>query len=185
MGITYFKRYRMEYDLGEALIETPPLPDRYRLLPWRENLVERHADAKYLSFREEIDANVFPCLGDRDGCLRLMRDISRRAGFVPEATWLLIDTSANKARNACGTIQGITDQLGNGSIQNLGIAPAHRSFGLGTILLAASLAGFKQAGVSRVTLEVTAQNQRALRLYERIGFRSIRTVYKAAEVAHV
>ena len=31
-----------------------------------------HAEVKYKSFREELDSNVFPCLGDREGCRRLM-----------------------------------------------------------------------------------------------------------------
>ena len=49
--------------------------------------MEAHADVKYLSFRTEIDANVFPCLGDCDGCLRLMHEIRQKPGFLPEATW--------------------------------------------------------------------------------------------------
>ena len=44
-----------------------------------------------------------------------------------------------------------------------------------------SLAGFKSAGVERVFLEVTAQNDSAVRLYQRIGFHSVKTVYKAIE----
>ena len=47
-----------------------------------------------------------------------------------------------------------------------------------------SLEGFREAGVFRVTLEVTAKNQDAQRLYERLGFRRLRTVYKTAEVAY-
>ena len=46
--------------------------------------------AKYLSFHSEIDANVFPCLGEYDGCVRLMQEISRKDGFLPEATWLVV-----------------------------------------------------------------------------------------------
>ena len=185
MGITYFKRYRMEYDLGRDLFEAPPLPPNYKMIGWDERLIERHAETKYQSFRQEIDANVFPCLGERDGCIRLMNDISRRNGFVPNATWLLIDlTSDSKHRNGCGTIQGIIDSKGNGSIQNLGIIPAHRNLGLGTILLKFALQGFKEDQIERATLEVTAQNQRAYRLYQRLGFRTVRTVYKAAEVAY-
>ena len=44
---------------------------------------------KFSSFCYEIDANVFPCLGNREGCYRLMREIARRDGFLPNATWLL------------------------------------------------------------------------------------------------
>ena len=185
MGITYFKRYRMEYDLRQPLFDAPLLPQHYMMLQWDECLIERHAETKYQSFRQEIDANVFPCLGERDGCIRLMNDISRRNGFVPKATWLLIDSlSESKYRNGCGTIQGIIDSKGSGSIQNLGIIPEHRNLGLGTILLKYALQGFKEDHIEVATLEVTAQNQRAYRLYQRLGFKTVRTVYKAAEVAY-
>jgi ribosomal protein S18 acetylase RimI-like enzyme len=44
--------------------------------------------------------------------------------------------------------------------------------------------GFRDAGIRRVYLEVTAQNTGAVRLYQRLGFRLIKTVYKAADVAY-
>lgn len=190
MAITYFKRYRMEFDLTRQL---PPydLPAGYAFLPWDEQLVEAHAETKYHCFRQEIDANVFPCLGDRDGCRRLMNEISRREGFIEGATWLLYYVPATPPEGAaaagtefCGTIQGIADAEEFGSIQNLGVTPGHRGRGLGTGLLFQALRGFRQAGLQRATLEVTAQNVGAVRLYQRLGFRNVKTVYKASEVAY-
>jgi ribosomal protein S18 acetylase RimI-like enzyme len=182
MGITYFKRYRMDYELSRGLFEIPKLPHGYEICAWNDDLVADHAEAKFQSFRYEIDANVFPCLGEREGCLRLMNDISTRRGFVPQATWLI---GCYKRRQfvPCATIQGIVDFDGVGSIQNVGVAPEHRGFGLGKMLLYQSLLGFQTQKTKRVTLEVTAQNFTALKLYEQIGFRTVRTVYKAVEVA--
>jgi len=155
-----------------------------------------------VSFRSEIDANVFPCLGELDGCRRLMREIIRKPGFLGGTTWLLTYGRGEKRGQSpfvrstlravpangdcprfspCGTVQGIRDVSGLGSIQNLGIAPEHRNAGLGTALLLHSLQGFRKAGVTRVYLEVTAQNEGALRLYRRLGFVTIKTVYKAVE----
>lgn len=185
MGLTYFKRYRMERTLKDGLFPVPALPRGYSLISWDERLIEAHAEAKYESFRFEIDANVFPCLGDRDGCLRLMREISRRDGFCPDATWLIVWRAADQdGLEYCGTIQGITDNDGYGAVQNLGITPSHRGRGLGTVLLHEALVGFRQTGRGRAYLEVTAQNLGAIRLYERLGFRRVRTVYKAADVAY-
>ena len=180
MGLTYFKRFRMEIDLGRQLPE-PVAPPGYRLIPWDSALMVAHAEAKYLSFRTEIDANVFPCLGDLAGCRRLMREIVRKPGFLPETTWLLSYRHGSRRPEYCGTVQGIRDVSGLGAIQNLGIAPAHRNAGLGSILLYYSLQGFRRAGLGRVFLEVTAQNQGAIRLYHRLGFETIKTVYKAVE----
>ena len=185
MALTYFKRYRMEFDLAGEPVELPVFPAGYRCLPWRDSLLDAHAEAKFNSFRFELDANVFPCLGERDGCRRLMNDIAGRDGFVPEATWLLAYQPLGTSRpDFCGTIQGLADGNGFGSIQNIGIVASHRGKGLGTCLLALSLAGFQRAGLRRAYLEVTAQNTGAIRLYHRVGFRTTKTVYKAAEVAY-
>ncbi len=180
LGLTYFKRYRMEIDLEQDL-PAPEVALGYRLVPWRSDLLSAHAEAKYLSFRNGIDANVFPCLGEHDGCQRLMREISLKDGFLPGTTWLIATDGFDQPLEYCGTIQGIRDRSGLGAIQNLGTTPEHRGQGLGRALMLAALAGFRAAGLRRAYLEVTAQNDSAIRLYRRIGFHKSRTVYKAVE----
>jgi mycothiol synthase len=143
-------------------------------LPWHDGLLREHADALYASFHETVDAVVFPSLGDRSGCYFLMTEISRKAGFLPAATWLLTGPSGH-----CGTVQGVREAGGVGAVQNLGIAPGWRNRGLGSVLLAQALEGFRRAGLKRALLEVTAQNEGAIRLYRRLGFRRRKTVYKA------
>jgi len=186
MAVIYFKRYRMEIDLAAAAVDLPPVPPGFDLLPWTDTLLPLHAQVKYRCFRQELDANVFPSLGDRDGCRRLMNDISHRTGFLPQATWLLQYWPAEQRKpELCGTVQGVLDESnGQGAIQNLGVVPSHRGHGLGSILMSRALAGFVAAGLGRAYLEVTAQNVGAVRLYERLGFRRVKTVYKAAEVAY-
>jgi ribosomal protein S18 acetylase RimI-like enzyme len=185
MGLTYFKRFLMEIDVSGSLFHAGTLPSGYHLVAWDDSLLEAHAQVKYRCFHAEIDAHIFPSLGHPDGCLRLMRDITQGDGFLCGATWLL--AYANPDRNQldyCGTIQGVRCSEQTGSVQNFGVVPEHRGRGLGTMLLQKSLEGFRAAGVFRVTLEVTAKNQDAQRLYQRLGFRRLRTVYKTAEVAY-
>jgi len=185
MGLTYVKRFRMERDLFERPAREPVLPEGYRWLAWDDSLLAAHAEAKYQSFRGEIDANVFPCLGDRDGCERLMNEIAGREGFLPEATWLLAwQDPRSRALAYCGTIQGIHNGRGVGSVQNLGVTPAHRGRKLGTLLLRQATEGFRRCGLSRISLEVTAHNAGAVRLYRRLGFRTVKTLYKTVEVVY-
>jgi hypothetical protein len=184
MGLTYFKRYRMEIDLVGRDWTPPPLPSGYRFVPWHASLLEAHARAQYASFRDEIDVNVFPCFGELAGCRRLIREIARKDGFLPQATWLAVYAGvACNGEEYCGTIQGVRDRLETGAVQNLGMAAPHRNRRVGTALLFRALEGFFQAGLTRVHLEVTAQNEGAIRLYRRLGFTSVKTVFKAAEVA--
>lgn len=184
MALTYVKRFRMEINLRDW--ECPPaeLPGGYCLVPWDASLVRAHADVKYRCFCLELDANVFPCFCTRDGCLRLMTEISQKEGFLPQATWLLV-YSGERQPEYCGTIQGIREANGYGSLQNIGITEEHRGHGLGTILIHRALAAFRDAGVQRIYLEVTAQNDGAIRLYRRLGFVKARALYKTVELIDV
>lgn len=184
MGLTYFKRYRMQIDIRGLQRDFGELPLGYAVRPWDEACLAAHVEAKYRAFAEELDVLVFPSLGSREGCMRLMREITGRREFVPQATWLLeYRGSPDQRPIPCGTIQGIRADSLCGSVQNVGIAPEHRGLGLGTYLMGRSLDGFRQAGVRWVQLEVTARNQAAHRLYRRLGFRRTQVVYKTAQVA--
>jgi ribosomal protein S18 acetylase RimI-like enzyme len=174
-AVTYYKRFRMEIDLEGAITATV-LPRSFVWVPWEESLLEQHAEVKYRSFLGEVDASVFPCLGDRFGCRRLMSEIRRKPGFLPGATWMI----------ACplgyvGTVQGVMDQDAIGAIQNVGVIRSYRGMGLGEALVRRALAGFIQAGLRRAYLEVTAENSAAVRLYRNVGFRRCKTLYKAVD----
>ena len=182
MGLTYFKRFRMDCDLRQFRPTPRPVPAGYELVPFSSDLVREHAIAKHESFHDELDANVFPCLGRRDGCLRLMREIASRTSFVPESTWLLRHRNERGKEISVGTVQGLQSE-GWGAIQNLGIHASHRGRGLGSILLMKAAAGFWNVGLRKIHLEVTTENTAAIRLYERLGFTRAQVVYKAAEVA--
>ncbi|MCA9156944.1 MAG: GNAT family N-acetyltransferase [Planctomycetales bacterium] len=192
MAVTYIKRYRMELRLDRLpaeLRQSQPQPAGFEVLPWTPRLLNQHAEVKWASFRDEIDVHVFPCLGDRDGCRRLMREISSRNDFVPEATWLAsrisppdLSLRPKSSPTAIGTIQGLKVSAREGAIQNLGVHPDFRDVGVGRALLAAALNGFAEVDCRYVHLEVTVQNTAAIRLYERFGFHRVETLYKISEV---
>ncbi len=131
MSVTYFKRYRMECDLFRRAIEPIQLPRGYRLVPWSANLVDDHAEAKFLSFRGEIDAGIFHALSEPTGCTQLMEGIAAGDGFVPEATWLVETRNDLGERELCGTIQGVRANHRYGGIQNVGVVPRTAGKALG------------------------------------------------------
>lgn len=182
--VTYFKRYRMEIRLTDYRSEAI-LPAPFRLLSWSRRLMQFHAQAKWESFREEIDSQVFPCLGELEGCRKLMQEISERKDFVPGATWLVSrESEVSQAVIPLGTIQGLRSSAREGAIQNIGVHPDYRGQGLGRALIEAALGGFRAAGCHKAYLEVTVQNTAAIRLYERLGFRRVETLFKIAEVQY-
>jgi hypothetical protein len=176
----------MELDLLRTRLPGPVLPEDYRWVGWSGDSLDRHALAKFLSFRGELDSRVFPCLGEIAGCRRLMQEITRQKSFLPDATWLITHPRGDIAGSIdCGTIQGLVQSRSLGAIQNVGVIPEHRGFGLGRALVLKSLHGFRSAGLRRVYLEVTAENAAAVDLYRSVGFAHCRTMYKAVELDEV
>jgi ribosomal protein S18 acetylase RimI-like enzyme len=179
MTTHYYQRYRMEYDLTRGSLAAPSLPDGYAWSPWEPGDEDRHAFVKFHSFRDGIDSEVFESLSDYHGCLRLMREIAKQPGFVPAATWLITAPTDNGHALDCGTIQGVMASEQLGGVQNIGVLPDHRGLGLGRALVLQALRGFREHGARRVYLEVTSPNQAAVKLYRELGFRHIRTMYRA------
>lgn len=180
----YYKRYRMEFDLIRTTIPRFDLPDGFRWQSWDAVVRDEHAMVKFRSFNETIDADVFPAFRDYVSCKMLMQAISERADFLPLSTWLAVsDMNAIVGPIPVGTIQGVTPSQCVGAIQNVGVVPEFRGFGLGKALLVKSLHGFQESGLKRVTLSVTARNQNALTLYHKCGFRTFHTTYRSVPVS--
>ncbi len=173
----YFKRFRMRIELPCRMPENFAHVE-VQFLNWSDRLVSHHSLAKWVSFRNEMDASVFPCLGEKEGCRQLMRDLTTKGSFIPEATWLAIAYQGTSAEEAIGTIQGLRNHDNEGAIQNVGVAPHWRGHGVGRELLRRALNGFEKSACRHVNLEVTMHNLSAIKLYESIGFRRVETVYK-------
>lgn len=173
----------MQFDLITQQIPDPQCSSDITFAEWGEKLTSMHALCKWESFRREMDVNVFPCLGERDGCKRLMRDISQKDAFVPEATWLAVGQDSNpKNLIAVGTIQGLRSNATHGAIQNIGVIPNFRGRGVGRELIRRALHGFQSQGCRYVTLEVTVHNLGAIKLYESIGFQKSEVVFKVGSL---
>lgn len=180
VSMQYVRRFRMEFSFDEQPLPVVQLPAGYEFIAWEPMDLDRHARTKHRSFLGELDARVFPCLADREGCRRLMLEIASQKTFLPAATWLLTFHAAPRDPVGvdCGIIQGLANSLDSGSIQNVGVIPEHRGRGLGRALVLQSLTGFQAAGVRRVYLEATAENVPAVELYRSVGFRLVRTSYR-------
>lgn len=177
-----FKRYRMEVDLAATDLPAAELPEGYCWIPWRPLLSERHALVKWRSFRNDLDGQVFECLRNLDGCRRLISEISRQPKFCTAATWMIaFRPDLSWPADDCGTIQGIARSGGIGAIQNVGVTPEHRRQGLGRAIVLKALEGFWNAGLTAASLEVTADNRVAVKLYETLGFRVAKVLYRDAE----
>lgn len=179
MSIRYVKRIQMAFDFTQTRLDDAKLPPGFRFVPWEPALLKVHADVKHRSFRNDFDGEIFPTFQSYERCELLMHSISDSPNFLPAATLLIAydGTATTEARNGEGdlfeyaaNIQGMRHSTDVGAIQNVAVLPDYRSRGLGRALVLGSLFGFRSAGIKRVTLEVTADNDHAVRLYRHIGF---------------
>jgi hypothetical protein len=135
------------------------------------------------AFAASDDVIPYPSLGTETGCRDLLHDMVGLAGFCPAATWLAVDRSSTgltppSHEIPVGTITAMVNPVTRiGEIQNVGVVPSHRRRGIAAMLLAKCLDGFRAVGVDLVSLEVSATNHPALRLYRNFGFRPYKTVY--------
>ena len=166
-----FTRHRMEINVN-GLPPVPVLPAGLLWVPWDDTLLSVHAETHYQAFADCMDRFLFPSFQDPSGCWYTLRQIRDKEGFLPDATWLIAGPNG-----ACGTIQCIREAWGYGSIQNVGVVPAYRGQGLGEALVRRALHSFAASGLRKGSLEVTAENAAALRLYLRLGFRMMNTSY--------
>jgi GNAT superfamily N-acetyltransferase len=183
MPATEYLRLSMQLDLRRTQVDAAQLPDGFHWVSWKPVLLERHAAVKWRSFRGESDSEIFPCLGEAQGCRRLMRLITGHACFCPEATWMVsYHPDKEWPADDCATIQAVVRGGRTGAIQNVGVVSSYRGMGIGRALMTKSLAGLQSLGLANAVLEVTADNRPAVNLYKSLGFRVVREFTRKREV---
>ncbi len=177
-NIRHYKRLRMQLDL-RRLLEDPQLPDGYQFVPWQPQFQERHAQVQWRAFRNDVDGQLFLCLSNLSGCRRLLRDTVHHSQFSEYGTWLVqFRPSPDWPADDCAMIQGLVRTGMTAAIQNLGVVPEHRGYGVGKAVLLKALHGLRSCGARRATLEVTANNHHAVCLYLTLGFQVVRVLYR-------
>jgi ribosomal protein S18 acetylase RimI-like enzyme len=101
--------------------------------------------------------------------------LERVEGFVRES--VASDAAQFVAVDEAGVVVGWADvfpawadAVRHCGTLGMGVLASHRGRGVGERLLRACLAKAATQGITRVTLEARADNLRAIRLYERVGF---------------
>jgi ribosomal protein S18 acetylase RimI-like enzyme len=165
-GILCRWRAGMTLDL-QRLSERPSLPPEYELREWDERLLTEVARLDLAAYRGTLDGLLYwQYFSSAAGCERMWREaLSGKFGrFDPKRTLLLC-----REGRVCGDVMAAIRNPREAFIGNLAVAPEHRG-GTGSALLLTCLWRYREAGFERVSLAVTLDNQRAFRLYRRIGF---------------
>lgn len=168
--------YRMRRDLSLAIPEIQ-LSASQQLIGWNTELAEAARQAVNEAFEDHWGS--IPTNSEH-----WKMWVTEHEYFHPELSFMVTDgdelvgVSVNKIRAAENKAAGIKE----GWIQTLGVRRAWRRQGIASALICASMRAFKAAGLDYAGLTVDTDNfTGALRIYERLGFKSIARIISFAK----
>ena len=179
-GFEVYPRRFMALDLKEWAGADPPSTNtweslgKFTLVPW----LRRHdADAASLLFhtyRRHVDSRINDQYHSIPGSSRLIESILHFRGcgeILPGLSQAAIHLPTGKL----AAILALTEvRPGTAHIPQVAVAEEFQGHGLGQAMMQQGFRELVKRGLDEVTLTVTDSNARAVRLYERIGFRTFR-----------
>lgn len=148
------------------------LPD-IEFLAWDDRYFENTAALITQAYRGHVDGEINDQYRSLAGALRFLSNITQYPGcgaFHSQASWAAFQKGC---KTPCGVILTSVVNEGIGHVTQVCAAPELQGRGLGYELMRRSAESFHEAGFTGLSLTVTSDNQRAVALYERMGFRTL------------
>lgn len=173
-AVHLFERLLMVQD-SEALSPSgqPFSSPVFRIEPWDDSCQHAAAGVISLGYRGHIDARFHERYRTAAGAERFLRELIQFPGasFCRPASFIAFEAGSG---SAAGISLAAFVADGVGHIAELCLTPQFRGAGLGQELLRRSIDALHQAGANRISLAVSRNNERAVRLYRQFGFREKR-----------
>ena len=173
----HFKLYGRQFmllDLAAAQADGRALSQGLRLDRWTDRSFESAARLIHLSYADEVDKAINDQYGSEAGGLRFLRNIVILPGcgqFLPEASFLVRPVHSDAP---VGMVLTSAVAEGVGHTTQICVQPGYRGSGIGRYLMQASINALRARHFKSLSLTVTSANANAVRLYEKIGFRTIK-----------
>jgi ribosomal protein S18 acetylase RimI-like enzyme len=157
-------------------VDTKPHPAQgdFAFMPWDRRYDREAAQLLHHVYQNHIDAAVNNQYCTIAGTTRLVESIVRHRGcgdYLQQASIAAVHRTTGKLAG----ILGLTAvRPGTAHIPQIAVAAGYQGIGLGTAMLRNAFEKLSRAGYNEVSLTVTTLNSGAVRLYERMGFRTFR-----------
>ncbi|HET6143200.1 MAG TPA: GNAT family N-acetyltransferase [Candidatus Acidoferrales bacterium] len=141
---------------------------------WDHRYFEQCARLIQLAYASHVDGEINDQYRSESGALRFLKNIIILPGcgqFQPEASFILRSPYENQLVAVVLNSRVATDV---GHTTQICAIPGHQGRGLGRRLMEASLQALRMRNFHTVSLTVTSNNERAVRLYERLGFVAVK-----------
>jgi ribosomal protein S18 acetylase RimI-like enzyme len=173
-GFSRHPRVFMNFDLGKHPQTTPEIPPEFEIGPWSEQEYQSAAALITAAYRGHVDSEINDQYRTLTGSLRFLNNIVRFPGCGTFDTQASFAVFHRRTRTLVGVILCSQVRPDVGHITQVCVLPEYRSAGLGEALLAAATANLRGRGFHFISLTVTEANDRAIALYNRIGFEARR-----------
>jgi GNAT superfamily N-acetyltransferase len=168
-------RQFMLLPLKDAHLTHKPLSPGLRLEPWNDRAFEAAARLIQLAYADHIDAEINDQYRSAAGGMKFLRNIVLLPGcgqFLPEASFVVRPDGEERL---AGMILTSTVAERVGHTTQVCVLPGYQGHHIGRQLMERSIEVLRQRGYEWLSLTVTQNNRRAVELYERLGFRTIKT----------
>jgi ribosomal protein S18 acetylase RimI-like enzyme len=170
-----FPRHFMLYDLGAHVKKLEDYAPGLRMERWHERHMAACAELIHLTYANHIDGTINDQYRSRAGAMKFLKNIVILPGcgqFESRASFVLRDELSDQL---VGVVLTSMVAPGVGHTTQLCVLPGHQGHGLGRRLMLASMDALKEQKASELSLTVTSSNDRAVKLYENLGFRKLKT----------
>lgn len=154
-----------------------PRPTEAELVPWSERYFDDAAGLISRAYMDHVDSEINDQYRTVPGASRFLKNIIQYPGcgtFHAAGSFAAFDPQTGRL---CGLILTSIVHPGVGHVTQVCVAPEQQGTGLGYELMRRSTESFQELGFSSVSLTVTSANHRAVRLYETMGFRTLREFF--------
>lgn len=169
-GFQSYQRLFMTLPVDGTRIDARPLSTDVEIRPWSEDAYQAAASLITVAYRGHIDSDINDQYRTTAGSMRFLNNIVRFPGcglFDPQASFVAYSKAT---RMPVGIILCSRVKEDVGHVTQVCIVPEQRGKGIGEALIAATRASLRARKFRMLSLTVTKANDRAVTLYERLGF---------------
>lgn len=172
--LSTFERNFMRLDLPRAVLPKSSVRRPMYIEKWSEHYQDQAAELIAAAYSGHIDSRINDQYRTPMGARRFLYNIVQYPGcgaFYKLGSYAAFEGTSGRL---CGISLASTVAAQCGHITQICVAPSVRGTGIGYELLRQSLNALRDAGCVSASLTVTAANDDAVSLYERVGFHTIR-----------
>lgn len=169
-----FGRQFMLLDFGQQPVLRPRVGAQADLVPWHERYFEEAASLITSAYDNHVDSEINDQYRTLSGAARFLKNIIHYPGcglFHGAGSFLAFHRMTGAL---CGIILTSVVHPCVGHVTQVCVSPEWHGTGIGYELMRRSVESFRAAGFAGVSLTVTSANRFAVRLYEQMGFRTLK-----------